>query len=95
LATTDPLEKQGRATSSRATSTTIACADMAATMRSGAISGTIGYLAAPQLPNRETESGGRMYTILEADRKGYGAADSQIVLARHIDITSASLCGNL
>jgi hypothetical protein len=68
---------------------------MAATMRTWAISGTIGYLAALQLPYRETGSGGRKYTILEADRKGYGAADFQIVLARHIDITSANLCGNL
>jgi serralysin len=50
---------------------------------------------AGQLHYREIESGGKEFTLLEADRNGDGAADFQIALARHIHITSANLFGDL
>jgi serralysin len=49
---------------------------------------------AGQLHYREVESGGKEFTILEADRNGDGVADFQVTLARHIHITSANLFGD-
>jgi Ca2+-binding RTX toxin-like protein len=50
---------------------------------------------AGQLHYREIKSGGKEFTLLEADRNGDGVADFQIALAGHIHITSANLFGDL